>query len=164
MPLNLAQSGNRPDPLIDRCSRQEAPVARFSLAIAATLVASLALGGTVFAQQTSHPANLLEPQKGLAEPIPAWNIRGHAEEIPNVTAHSVLTTNAPIPAPSCLVVAKHGQRFDFVEAFGAPDAHFEKRVGGGDLKKFTASGGSVVVLQAPFTKGDLESARAACLR
>ncbi len=83
--------------------------------------AILAVGSPVFAQQSqnsqSQPPSagfralplphLGNPIKGLAEPIPAWNIHGHAELIPNLPVIRPLMTRSwkgfqPVTPPPSL--------------------------------------------------------------
>jgi hypothetical protein len=144
--------------------------------LALTLAAVLALGSPVFAQQAQpSPSQSLQPSlnlqppqlrdlhKGFAEPIPAWDIHGHAEEIPTLRLHSTIETKASsISRRSCLIVSQRGSRYTVVESFLPAGVHIKKSVRERDLKQFTANGGLVETLPSPYTKDDLESARAAC--
>lgn len=162
----------------------EGRMSRYTLALGVILM----VGVPVCAQQ-SHSSTPQKPQttssgpipdrniNGHAGEIPAWNIHGHAEEIPVSDIHSHLeeiptprsivsvtvtqSTVVNVPPP-CVIVAKHGKKYDFVEGFGPPTARFKKHLSERGLKKFTSRGGLVETLLSHYTKSDIQSARSAC--
>lgn len=70
------------------------------------LTAIFAIGSPVFAQQSqsSKLPRLRMPRAIFAEPIPAWNIHGHAEVIPNLRGVPLKTrarrNRQPVPSES----------------------------------------------------------------
>ncbi|MGH9718135.1 MAG: hypothetical protein ACRD4R_15605 [Candidatus Acidiferrales bacterium] len=135
---------------------------RFALALAAILAASSPL----CAQQFRHLPNRQKPPKALAEPIPAWNVHGRVEEIPNLMARPLLVTHGQpfyVPAPKCPIVAKQGRSYNYVDADSRSGERSQSRISGKDLKNFRAADGTVRMLLPHDSKSGLQAAQAACL-
>jgi hypothetical protein len=133
--------------------------------LAMALVAFLAAGGPICAQQAWKVPNPDKPHKALAEPIPAWDVHGHAEEIPNLTARVIVTNSVrQFSPPNCVVVAKRGKRYDYVAASNSAFMQFKKHLTEQDLQEFTASGGMVQFLPKKFANKDVQSALNVCLQ
>jgi hypothetical protein len=136
-------------------------VARLTLALAAMLL----FGGPVCAQQAWHLPNPPEAKKGLAKPIPAWNIHGHAEEIPSWIRPATVVASESSWLRSCVIVAKHGKKYDSIEGFAVQrTAPLKKLLRKRDLNELKAKGGLVEILPQRYSKSDLQSAQNACFR
>lgn len=138
---------------------------RISLAFAAVLL----LGGAVCAQQPPNAPKPHESKKSRALPVPSWNVRGHAEEIPNLTTGEptqvASSKSSSMPVRSCLIVAKHGTKYDYAEARGGKSAApSQKRLDRRDLKNFKRAGGVVQILPAGYNEKELQAAENACLQ
>ncbi len=133
--------------------------------ITLTLAAILLLGGLACAQQGWRVPNPPEAKTGIAKPIPAWNIHGHAEEIPNLTVTAVVIATESSSRRSCVIVAKHGKKYDYIAGFVVRRiAPSKKRLSERDIKGFKAKGGLVEILPRRYSKSDLQSAQNACFQ
>jgi len=134
---------------------------RLTLALAAILL----FGGPACAQQAKQTPPLPDAEKGITKPIPVWNIHGHAEEIPSWIRPATVVTSESSSRRSCVIVAKHGKKYDDIERFGVlRTAPSKKRLSARDLKEFRAKGGVVKILPLGYSKSDLQSARNACFQ
>jgi hypothetical protein len=129
------------------------------------LAAILLFGGPACAQQAKQTPAFPKAKKGITEPIPAWNIHGHAEEIPSWIRPATVVASESSSRQSCVIVAKHGKKYDYIEGFAVrrtPPS--KKRLNERDLKQFKAKGGLVKILPPGYSKSDLQSAQNACFQ
>jgi len=135
---------------------------RFAWALAAVLAASSA----VSARQNGKIPNFHPTEKGAAQPIPSWDIHGLAETIPNLTARALVETSTSIwrPLPGCLIVARHGRKYDYIHSVGSyPVAPSKKQLRDRDLKAFRQAGGRVRILPSRYSQSELATAEDACM-
>jgi hypothetical protein len=134
---------------------------RITLALAAILL----FGGPACAQQAKQTPALPEAEKGITKPIPAWNIHEHAEEIPSWIRPATVVASESSSRRSCVIVAKHGKKYDYIEGFAVRrTSPSKKRLSARELKKFKAKGGLVEILPPGYSKSDLRSAQDACFQ
>lgn len=134
-----------------------------------TLAAILLIGVPVCAQQAKKAPAFPTEKKGITKPIPAWNIHGHTEEIPSWMRRATVVTSEKSSSlrswRSCVIVAKHGKKYDYIEGFAVRRTDpSQKRFSERDLKEFKAKGGVVEILPPGHSKSDLQSAENACFR
>lgn len=75
------------------------------------LAAILAASSAVCAQQNEQTPKFHPTEKGLAQPIPSWNVHGRAAEIPNLVITQVqqaVSTLPSAPPPKRLIIPKNG--------------------------------------------------------